>query len=139
MAGYRDSGGRAGLGRGHGRLGDRGNRLGLLASGTLVLIASELCLARAGGLGGVAIGVVLWGLHLGMTQGLLAAMVADSAGDNVRATAFGVFHLVCGLAMLAASVLAGVLWDRLGPAATFLAGAAWATVALSGLMVVGRR
>jgi len=122
-----------------GRRSDGGNRLRLLASGTLLLIASELCLAYADGLVMVAVGVVLWGLHMGMTQGLLAAIVADSAGEEIRATAFGVFHLVCGFAMLVASVLAGMLWDGVGPSATFLAGAGWALVALWGLAAVGRR
>jgi MFS family permease len=80
------------------------------------------------------LGVGLWGLHMGMTQGLLAAMVADTAPEDLRGTAFGLFNLVSGLAMLAASVLAGLLWDRLGAAATFLAGAGFAVAALMALL-----
>jgi MFS family permease len=70
------------------------------------------------------IGVALWGLHMGFTQGLLAALIADTAAAEQRGTAFGVFNLVTGLALLVASVLAGVLWDLGGPTLTFLAGAA---------------
>ena len=81
-------------------------------------------------------GVVFWGLHMGFTQGLLAALVTDKAPPDLRGTAFGVFNLAGGLAMLAASVVAGALWDVYGPAATFLAGVAFTAVALVGLVVI---
>ena len=72
---------------------------------------------------GLVLGVVLWGLHMGMTQGLLAALIADTAPDFLHGTAFGVFNLVSGLTLLVASVVAGELWDRFGSGATFMAGA----------------
>jgi MFS family permease len=78
---------------------------------------------------------VFWGLHMGFTQGLLATLVADTAPAELRGAAFGVFNLAGGIAMLAASMVAGALWDAYGPAATFLAGAALAAVALIGLLV----
>ena len=74
--------------------------------------------------GALLLGVALWGLHMGMTQGLLAAMVADTAPADLRGTAFGLFNLVSGVAMLLASAIAGWLWDQAGSRATFLAGAA---------------
>jgi MFS family permease len=79
--------------------------------------------------------VALWGLHLGITQGLLATMVADTAPADLRGTAYGVFNLVCGVAMLAASVLAGLLWDAFGAPVTFAAGAGFCVLALA---VIGR-
>lgn len=117
-----------------GVLADRFNRGVLLALGLGVLVLSDLILALVGGMTGLLLGVVLWGLHMGMTQGLLAALVADTAPESLRGTAFGVFNLVSGLALLAASVVAGELWDRFGSAATFLAGALFATLALLSLM-----
>jgi MFS family permease len=84
----------------------------------------------------VMLGVVLWGLHMGLTQGLLSALVADSAPDELRGTAFGMFNLVSGIAMLVASVVAGALWDIAGPAGTFLAGAAFTAIALAALPFV---
>jgi MFS family permease len=77
--------------------------------------------------------VALWGVHMGMTQGLLAAMVADTAPEDLRGTAFGFFNLLSGLAMLAASVVAGLLWDTRGASSTFQVGAAFATLTLLGL------
>jgi MFS family permease len=103
----------------------------LLAGGLGVLVAADLVLARAGGMPGLLVGIGLWGVHMGMTQGLLATMVADTAPEDLRGTAFGCFNLVSGLALLLASVLAGYLWDRLGSAATFHAGAALCFVALA--------
>ena len=82
------------------------------------------------GIGGVAVGVILWGLHMGLTQGLLAALVADTAPEELRGTAYGMFNLITGLALLAASVIAGGLWDITGPRGTFLAGAAFATLSV---------
>ncbi|MEK7435422.1 MAG: MFS transporter [Pseudomonadota bacterium] len=122
-----------------GKLADRMSHLKLLAAGLIVLIAADLVLAQAQGLIAVALGVALWGLHLGMTQGLLATMVANAAPAHLRGTAFGFFNLASGIAMLVASVLAGLLWDRLGAGVTFYAGAAFSTAALLMLALRGRR
>ncbi|WP_297855027.1 MFS transporter [Elioraea sp.] len=116
-----------------GALSDRMDRVGLLLLGLALLVAADLLLAVAGGILEVGIGVVLWGLHMGCTQGLLSALVADAAPAELRGTAFGVFNLVGGLALLAASAIAGALWDAVGPAGTFLAGAAFALLAALGL------
>ncbi len=121
-----------------GRLADRMNHQTLLAAGLAVLIVSDLVLAQAQGLATVALGVALWGLHMGMTQGLLATMVAGTAPTDLRGTAFGFFNLVSGVAMLIASVLAGLLWDKLGAATTFYTGAAFSIVALV-MLAPGRR
>lgn len=117
-----------------GRLSDRGGRRLLLAVGIGFLIAADLLLAAADTIGLVAAGAVFWGLHMGATQGLLAVMVAETAPSNLRGTAFGVFNLVTAGALLAASVLAGALWSAVGPAMTFIAGAAFSAVALIGLL-----
>jgi MFS family permease len=122
-----------------GRLSDRIGRTGLLAAGLVVLIASDLILAIAETGWGVAIGSALWGLQMGLTQGLLAAMVADTAHPDLRGTAFGVFSMATGIAMLFASLLAGWLWDAFGPEAAFLAGACFAVVALVAYPVVRRK
>ena len=105
----------------------------LLAAGLVVLIAADLVLASASGWVGLGVGVALWGLHMGMTQGLLAAMVADTAPDDLRGTAFGFFNLLSGLALLVSSVIAGVLWDTRGSAFTFYAGAGFAALTLLGM------
>ncbi len=112
------------------------SRVPLLATGILLLVAADLALALLPSLGGVALGVVLWGLHMGFTQGLLAALVADTSPAELRGTAYGFFNLLGGLAMLAASVIAGGLWDIAGPPGTFLAGAGFAIIALAGLLAV---
>lgn len=122
-----------------GRLADRMSHQALLVAGLAVLIVSDLVLALAGGLATLAIGVMLWGLHMGMTQGLLAAMVADTAPPDLRGTAFGFFNLASGIAMLIASVLAGLLWDKLGAATTFYGGAVFSVIALGMLLLGGRR
>ena len=116
-----------------GVLSDRRNRLSILAAGLVLLIGADAALARADGLGLVAAGVALWGLHMGLTQGLLATLVADVAAPELRGTAFGVFNLVGGVATLAASLLAGAMWDRFGAGATFWVGAGIAGAALVGL------
>jgi MFS family permease len=116
-----------------GKLSDRMSHTRLLAFGLVVLIAADLVLAASNHWGVVLAGVALWGVHMGMTQGLLAAMVADTAPADLRGTAYGFFNLVSGLAMLAASVVAGLLWDRLGASFTFHAGAAFCVMALAGL------
>lgn len=117
---------------------DRAGRRVVLLAGVGVLVAADLVLAMASSVWFVMVGVSLWGLHMGLTQGLLATMVTDTAPVTLRGTAFGAFNLVSGVAMLAASVLAGVLWDRVGPTGTFAAGAIFSLVALVGLALVGR-
>jgi len=118
-----------------GRLADRMSHTKLLVAGLAVLLVSDLVLAQAQGLAAVLVGVVLWGLHMGMTQGLLATMVAGAAPAHLRGTAFGFFNLVSGVAMLVASVLAGLLWVGLGAATTFYAGAAFSVLALALLIL----
>lgn len=116
-----------------GKLSDQMSHMRLLTLGIIVLIAADLVLAANDHWGVVLLGVGLWGLHLGMTQGLLATMVADTAPADLRGTAYGFFNLASGLAMLIASVLAGFLWDQLGASSTFYAGAVFCAVALIGL------
>ena len=111
-----------------GKLADRVSPPALLYAGIAMLIAADVVLARAGGLWALGAGVGLWGLHMGFTQGLLSAMVAHASPATLRGTAFGVFNLAGGLAMLAASALAGALWQFVGPEATFWAGAALAGI-----------
>ena len=113
-----------------GKLSDSLSHGRLLGWGLLVLVAADLCLARASGLVGLFAGIGLWGVHMGMTQGLLATMVADAAPEDLRGTAYGLFNLVSGVAMLVASVLAGFLWEAAGSSATFYAGAALCVIAL---------
>jgi MFS family permease len=112
-----------------GALSDRLGRRGLLLAGLVLLIAADLSLALAPGLVGVFVGVGLWGAHLALSQGLLAALVADTAPVDRRGTAFGLFNLVTGIVLLAASALAGTLWELIGPTATFLAGAGFSAAA----------
>ena len=122
-----------------GKLADRVSHMTLLGAGLVALIVADLVLAHAQGLAAVALGVAFWGLHMGMTQGLMAAMVADSAPANLRGTAFGFFNLASGVAMLIASVLAGLLWDKLGAAVTFYAGALFSLAAFITLVLGDRR
>ncbi|WP_372838744.1 MFS transporter [Phaeovulum sp.] len=121
-----------------GALSDHIGRRGLLTVGFGVLVLADLVLGFAPGLWGVAVGVALWGLHMALTQGLLAAEVAAAAPSRLRATAFGVFNLVTGVVLLAANGLAGVLWAEFGAAATFSTGAGCAALGLAGLMLVRR-
>lgn len=116
-----------------GKLSDRMGHRQLLAWGLVVLIVADVLLATAQHWSVMIAGVAVWGIHMGMTQGLLATMVADATPPDLRGTAYGVFHLASGLAMLAASVVAGLLWDTVGPQATFWAGAAFALLCLLGL------
>lgn len=120
-----------------GRLADRMSHMTLLGAGLVTLVIADLVLAQAQGLVAVALGVAFWGLHMGMTQGLLATMVADRAPAHLRGTAFGFFNLASGIAMLISSVLAGLLWDSLGSAVTFYAGALFSLAALI-MLVLGR-
>jgi len=116
-----------------GKLSDRVSHRKMLAIGLAVLVAADLVIASAQGWATMLIGVTLWGVHMGMTQGLLAAMVADTAPADLRGTAFGFFNLVSGVALLVASVIAGLLWDRLGASWTFYAGAGFSVVAMVGV------
>lgn len=116
-----------------GWLSDRVSHAKLLVLGTLVLIAADLVLASGSDNFTLLVGIALWGIHMGMTQGLLATMVADTAPADLRGTAFGMFNLVSGLALLVASVLAGWLWDAHGASATFQGGAVLALLALLAL------
>jgi MFS family permease len=122
-----------------GKLSDNGSRRRLLAWGIVLLIAADLILALAGNFWVVGFGAAVWGLHMGATQGLLSALIADTAPADLRGTAFGVFNLASGGALLAASIIAGGLWTMAGPAMTFYAGAAFSGVALAGLLVGRRR
>jgi MFS family permease len=116
-----------------GKLSDKMSHRKLLALGLVVLIAADLMLAASNHWSVVLAGVAIWGLHMGMTQGLLATMVAHTAPSDLRGTAYGFFNLVSGLAMLLASVVAGLLWDKLGASFTFYAGAIFCVVALASL------
>lgn len=114
-----------------GKLADRMSHSALLAWGLAVLVAADLLLAAGSHWGTAGVGIALWGLHMAMTQGLLATMVAETAPADLRGTAFGFFNLASGLALLLASTLAGVLWDQLGAPATFAAGAVFSLAALA--------
>lgn len=122
-----------------GKLADSTRHTTLLAWGLVVLIAADALLALSDRGAAAWLGIALWGLHMAMTQGLLATMVADTAPADLRGTAFGMFNLVSGVALLVASGLAGLLWDRLGASATFGAGILFATLALAGVLVQSAR
>ena len=113
-----------------GKLADTMSHGKLLAGGVLALIAADIVLACGNSWPFILVGVALWGLHLAMTQGLLAAMVADTAPEDLRGTGFGFFNLASGLALLVASPLAGLLWDSLGAEFTFAVGALFCVLAL---------
>lgn len=113
-----------------GKLSDSVSHRALLAAGLAVLVASDLVLAQASDWWALGLGVALWGVHMGMTQGLLAAMVADTAPEDLRGTAYGFFNLMSGIAMLVSSAVAGLLWELFGSSFTFLAGAGFATFTL---------
>lgn len=116
-----------------GKLSDSMSHTKLLTIGLVVLIIADLVLAYNSHWSIVLVGVALWGIHMGITQGLLATMVADTAPENLRGTAYGFFNLMSGLAMLLASALAGLLWDQLGASFTFYAGAGFCIIALVAL------
>ena len=122
-----------------GKLADSTRHTTLLAWGLVALIAADALLAFSDRGAAAWLGIALWGLHMAMTQGLLATMVADTAPADLRGTAFGMFNLVSGVALLVASGLAGLLWDRLGASATFGAGILFATLALAGVLVQSTR
>jgi MFS family permease len=119
-----------------GALSDRMSPRSLLFGGIAALIAGNLVLAYSGTLLGVILGTALWGAHMALTQGIFSRMIADSAPDQLRATSFGAFWFVSGIATLLASLGAGMLWDRDGSSATFLASAGLAAVAAAMLMLL---
>jgi MFS family permease len=122
-----------------GMLSDRMNRWAFLAAGFAVLLVADFVLAASNGIASILVGVALWGLHMGLTQGIFAALVADTTPPALRGTAFGIFNLAAGIAMLLASILAGVLWDAYGAPATFLLGAAFTMLAALGATMLYRR
>ncbi|MGH7466233.1 MAG: MFS transporter, partial [Longimicrobiales bacterium] len=121
-----------------GVLADRFGRSGVLGTGIAFLIVADVILAAGATIPLTLLGVVFWGLHMGFTQGIFATLVADTAPVELRGSAFGIFNLTAGIAMFAASVIAGALWNAYGPAATFIAGAAFTTLALAGYAMVSR-
>ena len=121
-----------------GAISDRMGRRWIVGLGFAVLILADLVLGMAATLWQGAIGIALWGLHMGMTQGLLTTLVADRTPQELRGTGFGVFHLVTGIAILFASLIAGILWDVVGPSATFFAGATFTTVGVLGALIIAR-
>jgi MFS family permease len=122
-----------------GALSDRMNPRSILMVGMAVLIAGDLVLAGTNSFAGVVLGVTLWGAHMALTQGIFSRMIADSAPEPLRATSFGAFWFVSGVAALLASLGAGMLWDRHGPSATFITGAAVAAAALAMLVLLPER
>ncbi len=118
-----------------GQISDHRSPFALLLAGLAALIASDVLLALAHSPAPVYAGAVLWGLHLALTQGLLSKLVADTAPAEMRGTAFGLFHLVSGIALLLASLIAGLLWQRYGAFATFAAGAVFASITAAGLLL----
>ena len=122
-----------------GVLADRGRQWLLLSGGMLALIVADLILARAGSMYTVLLGTAVWGVHMGLTQGVLAALVAQTAPADLRGTAFGLFNLVSGIALLVASALAGWLWASYGPMLTFYVGAGFTALALLGLSLRPRQ
>ncbi len=119
-----------------GKWSDSGGRRPLLIAGMMVLALADVVLALAGGLFALFAGIALWGLHMGLTQGLFAAYIADLAPGELRGTAFGVFNLATGVVLLAASALSGLLWDVVSPAATFWMGATLAVIGAAALFAL---
>ena len=122
-----------------GKWSDRVSRTALLGTGLLLLILADLILAYAESSAMVLLGVAVWGLHMGFSQGILASLVADTTPANLKGTAFGLFNLASGLALLLASVIAGWLWQEFGAAVTFYAGAGFSTVALLLMLMLMRQ
>lgn len=122
-----------------GALSDTLGRYGVIVAGFALLIVADLVLALGNSVTPVMLGVALWGLHMGLTQGTLSAVVADTVPEQLRGTGFGVLNLVSGVAQLAASVIAGALWGLFGPEGTFLAGAVFTAVALAALPLAHRK
>ena len=113
-----------------GVMSDRIGRRGLLVGSIAVLAVADLVIAFAPGIAGYVIGIGLWGLHMGMSQGLIATLVADHSQERLRGTAFGVFNLVCGVALMLGNVMAGLIWEQFGTYMTFVAGAVACVMAL---------
>lgn len=118
-----------------GRLSDRVDPRQLLLVGIATLVAADLWLAQSTTIVMVVVGVALWGAHMALTQGIFSRMIADAAPEDQRATSFGAFFFVSGIAALLASLGAGMLWDRIGPASTFIAGAVLAAAAGMALLL----
>ncbi len=118
---------------------DRVSAQWLLGCGLVALTLADLSLGLLPGLGGAFLGIALWGVHMALTQGLFAKLVADQAPADLRGSAFGAFNLATGVAMLLASVTAGLVWQRFGATATFLSGAGFASTALLLVLAVRRR
>ena len=118
-----------------GSLSDRVSAKTMLIGGLVVLIAADLALAVLPGIAGAFVGIALWGVHMAATQGLFAKLVADRSAPALLGSAYGIFNLVTGAALLAASVIAGIVWDAAGPAMTFIVGANCAGLALAGLLL----
>ena len=116
-----------------GKLSDRISHYKLLGVGLIILVIADLILAHSNHWSTLLLGVTLWGIHMGMTQGLLSAMVAENAPADLRGTAYGFFSLINGLALLIAIVLAGFVWDQFGATTTFYTGASFCLLALVGL------
>ena len=116
-----------------GKISDSMNHTRMLQAGLLVLIAADITLALSHHWSTLLIGVGLWGIHMGMTQGLLTAMIAHTAPAELRGTAFGMFNLISGIALLLASTGAGILWETLGAASTFYAGAVICAIVVAGM------
>ena len=119
-----------------GSLSDRMSPRTILMSGMGVLIVANLILAQDYGMAGLIVGILLWGAHMALTQGIFARMIADVAPEHMRATSFGAFYFVSGIGTLLASLAAGLIWDRDGASATFIAGAGAAAVALTMLSLI---
>ena len=119
-----------------GSLSDRMSPKSILMVGIAVLVAGNVVLSQADSFGLLAVGVALWGAHMALTQGIFSRMIADSAPEDLRATSFGAFWFVSGIAALLASLAAGWLWDRDGSSATFIASAAVAAAALAMLSLL---
>ena len=122
-----------------GALSDRIAPKNILLAGIALLVVADLWLAQAETLWAIGIGVLLWGGHMALTQGIFSRMIADAAAPDKRATSFGAFFFANGIATLLASVGAGLLWDRSGPAETFTAAAAVAAVAGAMLLLLPKR
>jgi len=113
-----------------GKLSDRLNRHILLIIGLAVMVVADLLLAKAQDLTVVFVGIAAWGLHMGLTQGVLSAMVSEAAPASLRGTAFGIFNLISGIVLLVASVIAGLAWDMFGSEMTFLIGGGFALLSI---------
>ena len=122
-----------------GALSDRMNRRTLLALGLAVLVGADAMLATSTSLAATMIGISLWGLHLGMTQGLMTTLIAEAADPAWKANAFGAYGLVTGILLLVASTLAGWLWQNVSPASTFWAGGVFSVLTMVFLLVAKPR